>query len=289
MNGIIVLDKPEGFTSHDAVAKLRRARGERRGGHGGTWDPMATGVLPIFVGRATRAVEFFESAEKEYVAGLRLGITTDTQDTTGTTLCERDVSVTREELLTVLASLVGEREQTPPMYSAVKVGGERLYKLARRGVEVARPARRIRVSAAELLGGAGREWRIRLVVSKGTYVRTLCDEIGAALGCGAAMSALRRTRAGAFTIESALTLAEAEERAGDGEFGFLLPVEAVFHGRPPVTVGAAAEKRLRDGSDADFAGGERGEVLVYSESGEFLALCDAVGGKLRTIKNFFNP
>ena len=205
-NGIIIVDKPSGWTSQDVAAKLRGVFHERRVGHGGTLDPMATGVLPVFVGRATRAAEFMESAEKEYVAGLRLGLVTNTQDTSGETLAEHPVSVTKEALERVLRQFTGPMEQLPPMYSAIKIGGKKLYELARKGQEVERQPRPVTIHELELLDGAGSDWTLRVRCSKGTYVRTLCHDIGAALGCGGCLSALRRTAAGGFTLRQAVTM-----------------------------------------------------------------------------------
>ena len=183
-NGIIIVDKPSGWTSQDVAAKLRGVFHERRIGHGGTLDPMATGVLPVFVGRATRAAEFMESAQKEYIAGLRLGMTTNTQDTSGETLQTAPVCVTRQELEAALKQFTGPIEQIPPMYSAIKIGGKKLYELARKGQEIERKPRPVTIYALELLDGDGADWTIRVRCSKGTYVRTLCHDIGAALGCG---------------------------------------------------------------------------------------------------------
>ena len=205
-NGILVIDKSAGWTSQDVAAKLRGVFHERRVGHGGTLDPMATGVLPVFIGRATRAAEFLESAEKEYVAGLRLGVVTDTQDTSGTVLETNPVCVTRAQLEAALRQFLGPIEQIPPMYSAIKINGQKLYELARRGQEVARRPRSITIHALELLEGEGADWTVRVRCSKGTYVRTLCHDLGRALGCGGCMSSLRRTRAGSFTLAQAVTM-----------------------------------------------------------------------------------
>jgi tRNA pseudouridine55 synthase len=219
MNGLLIIDKPAGWTSHDVVARLRGILKEKRIGHGGTLDPMATGVLPVFIGRATRAVPFCESFDKEYVAGLRLGLVTDTQDTTGRVLSESDVSVSRDEVENVVRGFLGEQAQIPPMYSAVKVGGRRLYELARRGVEADRKPRTITVYELEVLSQSGSDWLLRLCCSKGTYVRTICHDIGRKLGCGGAMCSLRRTRVGSFTLDGAVSLddVEAAVRAGRTE------------------------------------------------------------------------
>ena len=197
MNGILLVDKPEGWTSHDVVAKLRGVLGERRMGHSGTLDPMATGLLIVFAGRATRAVSFSESEEKCYQARLRLGMETDTQDITGTVLRTCPQRVTRAELEAVLPRFRGEIEQVPPMYSAIKVGGQKLYEIARKGGEVARKPRSICIHELTVAGEADGDFLLNVRCSKGTYIRTLCHDIGAALGCGGVMSALRRTAVGA--------------------------------------------------------------------------------------------
>ena len=285
MTGILLLDKPEGWTSHDAVAKARRVFGEKRIGHGGTLDPMATGVLPLFVGRATRAVEFIERADKEYVASLRLGVRTDTMDTTGTVLETKPCAVGEDELRAVLAGFVGRREQTPPMYSAKKYAGKKLYEYARAGKEVERPAAEITISSIELLGRDGEDFVIRVACSKGTYIRVLCDEIGRELGCGGAMSALRRTRFGAYGIESCVGM-EALMASGDPA-SLLLPVDRMFADLPRVDIDAAGEKKCRCGSDVPYSGPERGRVRVYGEGGDFLMLAEASGEALKTVKSFF--
>ena len=196
MNGILLVDKEQDWTSNDVVAKLKGVLHERRIGHSGTLDPMATGLLVLFVGRATRAVEFAESHSKRYLAGLRLGLSTDTQDITGRVLKSAKAPVSREELLAVLEEFKGEISQIPPMYSAIKVKGQKLYDIARRGGEVERKPRQITVSALTLLGREGEDWLLDVRCSKGTYIRTLCHDIGERLGCGGCMSSLRRIQAG---------------------------------------------------------------------------------------------
>ena len=176
--GIIIIDKPRDWTSQDVAARLRRVFATKRIGHGGTLDPMATGVLPIFVGRATRAVEFFEQAQKEYIATLRLGLMTDTEDTTGNVLETRPVNVTRAEVETVLSRFLGKQQQLPPMYSAVKIQGKKLYELARQGKTVERQPRQIEIFTLELLEAREDEYDLRVSCSKGTYIRTLCKDIG---------------------------------------------------------------------------------------------------------------
>ena len=282
------MDKPAEWTSQDVVAKLRGVLHEKRVGHGGTLDPMATGVLPIFVGRATRAAQFLESADKEYIAQLRLGVVTDTQDACGNILSQQTVHVTREALEAALARFTGEIEQIPPMYSAVKIGGKKLYELARRGKEVERPARTITVHALEILDGADDLWTLRVHCSKGTYVRTLCHDIGQMLGCGGCMQTLRRTRAGAFDLSQAITMEQllAFAREHDPQ-ELLMPVDALFAAHPAyiVTLGQAA--RIRNGADVTDRSFASGLCRVYTETGEFLALARCEGGVLHTVKSFF--
>ena len=288
-NGIIVIDKQQEWTSMDVCAKLRGIFHEKRIGHAGTLDPMATGVLPVFVGRATRAVEFAGEGEKEYVAGLRLGLVTNTQDTSGEVLEERPVSVTGEALEQVLERFRGEIQQVPPMYSAIKINGKKLYELARKGREVERPPRKVTIHALTLESREGeRDFTIRVRCSKGTYVRTLCHDIGQALGCGGCMSSLRRTMAAGFTLEDAVTL-ETVQGAADPE-KLLLPVDAYFAGRPVLILKPDLEKKVRNGMTVILpqAPGVSGECRVYGESGEFLALGKLTGRKLETIKSFFS-
>ena len=215
--GIIIIDKPQNWTSMDVCGKLRRLYGERRVGHAGTLDPMATGVLPVFVGRATRAVEFAEHGEKEYLAGLRLGISTDTQDTTGEVLAEQPVACSREDIEDVLGRFRGDIEQIPPMYSALKVNGQKLYQLARKGKTVERKPRPITIYELELGEQIGEnEYALRVKCSKGTYIRTLCQDIGDALGCGGCMSSLRRTMAAGFELSQSVTIQEVMAAAENG-------------------------------------------------------------------------
>ena len=225
-NGILIVDKPAGWTSQDVAAKLRGVFHERRIGHSGTLDPMATGVLVLFVGRATRAVEFAERDSKEYLAGLRLGLVTNTQDTSGETLETHPAAVTREELDAALDAFRGDISQIPPMYSAIKIGGKKLYELARKGQEVERKPRNITIFELAVEDGSGSDWDLRVRCSKGTYVRTLCHDIGQSLGCGGCMSSLRRTRAGRFTLEQAVTMEQILEFAKEHDPAeLLMPVD----------------------------------------------------------------
>ena len=287
-NGIIVIDKPPDWTSHDVVAKLRGLLRERRVGHAGTLDPMATGVLPVFVGRATRAVEYAAEADKEYLAEIQLGVITDTQDLTGTVGETRPVDAGRDRVEAALEDFRGEIWQTPPMYSAVKVGGKKLYELARRGQEVERAARPVTIHALTLEGetGPGR-YRLRVGCSKGTYVRTLCHDLGLRLGCGGTLAALRRTRSAGFSLEEAVTLEQVQAAADRGEAqGLLLPVDSYFAQCPETRVEARDEARIRNGG-AVPCGLPPGRYRVYGAGGEFLMLGEVRGGLLYTVKSFF--
>lgn len=285
MNGIVIIDKPAGWTSQDVTARLRRVFGTRRIGHGGTLDPMATGVLPVFVGRATRGVEFFEHAEKTYETELLLGVATDTEDTTGTVLFRREVSVTSEQLTAVLERFRGEIMQIPPMYSALKVNGQKLCDLARKGRQVERQPRPVTIHELTLLSREGDTLRLRVRCSKGTYIRTLCADIGEALGCGGCMQALRRTQAGEYTIAEAVPLQQLLEAAEPETY--LRDVDTMFRGYPAVKLTVNQEKRCRNGN-AFSVSLPGGTYRAYSQSGEFLMLAKVEDGVMSTIKSFFD-
>ena len=285
MNGIVIIDKPAGWTSQDVTARLRRVFGTRRIGHGGTLDPMATGVLPVFVGRATRGVEFFEHAEKTYETELLLGVATDTEDTTGTVLTRREVSVTQEQLTVVLERFRGEIMQIPPMYSALKVNGQKLCDLARKGRQVERQPRPVTIHELTLLSREGDTLRLRVRCSKGTYIRTLCADIGEALGCGGCMQALRRTQAGEYTIAEAVPLQQLLEAAEPETY--LRDVDTMFRGYPGVKLTVNQEKRCRNGN-AFSVSLPGGTYRAYSQSGEFLMLAKVEDGVMSTIKSFFD-
>ena len=284
MNGIVIVDKPQDWTSQDVTARLRRVFNTRRIGHGGTLDPMATGVLPVFVGRATRGVEFFEHAEKVYETTIRLGLTTDTEDTWGNVLEEKEVHISETEFLDILTQFRGKIKQIPPMYSALKVNGQKLCDLARKGKEVERQPREIEIFQLECLEFSGSTVRLRVRCSKGTYIRTLCKDIGAALGCGGCMAALRRIQAGEYTIEEAVPLQELLD--AENPESYLRPVDSMFRNYPAVTLTANQEKRCRNGNafSIDLADGT---YRVYSASGSFLALSKVESGVMSTIKSFF--
>ena len=285
MNGIVIVDKPQDWTSQDVTARLRRVFQTRRIGHGGTLDPMATGVLPVFVGRATRGVEFFEHAEKTYETVLRLGLTTDTEDVWGETLEERPVSVIEEQLETVLQSFRGKILQVPPMYSALKVNGQKLCDLARKGREVERQPRPITIHELTLLEVGENTLHLRVRCSKGTYIRTLCKDIGEALGCGGCMQELRRVTAGEYTIQEAVplqVLLEAEHPES-----YLRGVDTMFRSHPEVKLTANQEKRCRNGNSFSVNLPE-GMYRAYSQSGEFLMLAKVEDGVMSTVKSFFD-
>ena len=284
-NGIIIIDKPQDWTSMDVCAKIRGILHEKRVGHGGTLDPMATGVLPVFVGQATRGVEYAENARKEYVAGLRLGQITDTQDTSGHVLETRPVQISREQVAAVLEQFRGPQQQIPPMYSAIKVGGKKLYELARKGQEVVRKPRSITIYELELLEQVSEtDYLLRCLCSKGTYIRTLCHDIGQALGCGGTMFSLRRTMAAGFTEDQAVTL---EEVQAQGE-ALLLPTDSLFASYPILLLKSdRAEKRVRCGNPITLPGTPDGTYRVYSQDRQFLCLSQARGGTLTSLKNFF--
>ncbi len=289
MNGILLIDKSPDWTSSDVVAKLRGVLHEKRIGHAGTLDPMATGLLVLFVGRATRACAFAEAEDKRYLASLRLGLTTDTQDISGTVLREADASaVTEEKLRATLPGFEGEIEQVPPMYSAIKQNGKKLYEIARRGGEVERKPRPITVRRLTLRGRSGEDWLLDIECSKGTYVRTLCHDIGQGLGCGGCMSALRRVRAGAFSVEDAHTVAQVIAAAEEGRAEeLLLPLDTLFASFPVLKVGAEEERRIRCGNPCAVPGTADGDYRVYGADGAFLALSRAAAGEMTTIKSFF--
>ena len=285
MNGIVIIDKPAGWTSQDVTARLRRVFGTRRIGHGGTLDPMATGVLPVFVGRATRGVEFFEHAEKTYETELLLGIATDTEDITGTVLFRREVSVTPGQLTAVLERFRGEIMQIPPMYSALKVNGQKLCDLARKGRQVERQPRPVTIHELTLLSREGDTLHLRVRCSKGTYIRTLCADIGEALGCGGCMQALRRTQAGEYTIAEAVPLQQLLEAAEPETY--LRDVDTMFRGYPGVKLTVNQEKRCRNGN-AFSVSLPGGTYRAYSQSGEFLMLAKVEDSVMSTIKSFFD-
>ena len=281
INGILLLDKEEGWTSQDCAAKLRGVLGERRVGHAGTLDPMATGLLVILAGRATRAAAWAEAEVKEYVASFRPGLVTDTQDTTGRILRRSDDVPSREQMQAALPLFTGRIEQIPPMYSAVKIRGKKLYEIARRGGEVERAPRPVTIHSIDYLGSDGTDHILRIRCSKGTYIRTLCHDIGEALGCGGCMAALRRTASGSFRVEDARTIGTITR-----ENAHILPIDVLFQDAPPMTLTEAQTRHCRCGS-AFSSDAPDGEKRFYAPDGSFLALGTVENGRARTIKSFF--
>ena len=284
MNGIVIVDKPQDWTSQDVTARLRRVFNTRRIGHGGTLDPMATGVLPVFVGRATRGVEFFEHAEKTYEATLLLGTTTDTEDTSGTVLEQKEVHISETDFLSILPRFRGKIMQVPPMYSALKVGGQKLVDLARKGKTVERQPREIEIFQLDCVEFSGNTARLRVRCSKGTYIRTLCKDIGEALGCGGCMAALRRVQAGDYTIEESVPLQVLLDC--ENPETYLRPVDSMFCNYPRLILSPKQEKCCRNGAAFSIQL-EDGTYRCYSKDGEFRSLSKAENGTLSTIKSFF--
>lgn len=285
VNGILLLDKDEGWTSQDCVSKLRGILGERRIGHAGTLDPLATGLLVVLVGRATRAAAFAEAETKEYIAAFRPGIVTDTQDITGNLLRSSDVLPSEEDVRAALPRFTGEIEQIPPMYSAIKVNGQKLYDLARQGREVARKPRMITIFDLALTQNLGNgQYALRIVCSKGTYIRTLCHDLGQALGCGGCMAALRRTEASNFRIDEAVTL-EDVQREGEA---LLRPTDSLFRQYPAYTIPSAEQERKCLCGNPLRAKLPNGLYRVYGRDGAFLALSEAKDGTLTSKRNFFS-
>ena len=290
MQGILIVDKPTDWTSFDVIAKLRGILGTRKLGHSGTLDPMATGVLPVFCGGASKAVDLQLDHTKAYRAVLRLGARTDTGDVTGTVLETAPVTAGEKELLKVLPQFVGSQMQTPPMYSAVKINGQPLYKMARQGIEVERKARPIEIFSIEYGGSpAENEYALTVRCSKGTYIRVLLEDIAAAMGQKGTMSALRRVAAGVYTEADAHTLEEIQAAKNEGPAALealMLPVESVFGSLPLLTVAPKVEQHLYNGCPTSRYPAADGRYRVRNEAGQFLGLANIVGGVLKVEKLF---
>ena len=297
MNGVLIIDKPQGFTSFDVIAVVRRLTGQRKTGHTGTLDPNATGVLPVLLGAATKAQDLIVNHDKEYLADFRFGLATDTLDIWGRETARFDSHVTRSQAEALLPRFTGEIEQIPPMYSAVQQNGQRLYDLARKGIEVERQARRVTVYRLELLAfdEAAQSGRLLVRCSKGTYVRTLIDDLGAALGTGAVMTALRRIFACGYTLDDCVTLDELKALAETGSIADRLrSTESLFDAYSALTVSEAQAKRFQNGAPLDLSRTalrsrqpENGTVLrVKNPSGGFLGLGITADGALKIYKLF---
>lgn len=292
MTGIIIIDKPEGITSFGTVARVRRICGEKKCGHTGTLDPMATGVLTVMLGGATRFTELLPSHDKSYIAAFRLGTVTDTLDITGKVLETRPVVATKEQVCRAAADFVGEISQLPPMYSAICVNGQRLYDLARQGIEVERKARTVDIFSLDFLSCDEEkgEYEIAVSCSAGTYIRTLVDDIGEKLGCGAVMTALRRTSANGFDISNAVTLEKLQEAAEKGETErLIIPVDRALDSFGSVTVSEAQAKRFLNGGELflsrlNLTGG--GMQRVYAPNGDFLGVGEPEENELKVRRVF---
>ncbi len=296
MTGIIILDKPENITSFGAVARVRRICAEKKCGHSGTLDPMATGVMTVMLGGATRFCELLPSHDKEYIASFRLGTITDTLDITGKVLETRPVSAAKQDVEQALEGFIGEISQLPPMYSAISVNGQRLYDLARQGIEVERQARTVTIYSAEMLDAdeTANEYKISVACSSGTYIRTLIDDIGKKLGCGAVMTALRRTRANGFSVSNAVTVEKLEEAAQNGTLdNLLIPVEKALDIYPSVQVTEAQAKRFSNGGELDLnrikCAKITGYYRVYAPDGKFLGLGEINDPETLQVKRVYVP
>ena len=289
MNGVIIINKPIGKTSHDMVSFIRRLTGIKKVGHTGTLDPMATGVLPICIGKATKACELLTCENKAYRAQLMLGMTTDTLDADGEILTEQPVNVSKEQIENIIQSFVGDIEQIPPMYSAIKIGGKKLYELARDGIEIERDKRKVTIFKIDIIEIDMEQSTVTIDVdcSKGTYIRTLCDDIGLKLGCGAFMTALTRTRSGKFDIHESFTPSQLEVIKDKFE-KHLIPVDALFD-YPKITVNDRQKGFIINGVRTRFKGLTEGQLYrIYDENGEFLCVSECIEERLTLQKAFWN-
>ena len=249
--GVILVNKHKGVTSHDIVFKIRRLFGTKKVGHTGTLDPLATGVLPVLIGRAAKAAEYLLCEDKKYVAEIKLGITTDTEDITGKILSKTDTLPTKNQFFDACNHFVGDIFQTPPMYSALKVNGEKLVDLARKGIEVERQARQIKIFSIipSVINENEGLYKLEVHCSKGTYIRTLCADVGAYLGCGATMTELTRTQSGTFKIENSYTIDGLEKMSIEERHGLLMPTESLFEDAMPVTLPDFYARLCRSGCE----------------------------------------
>jgi len=284
MDGIINVYKPVGMTSHDVVYKVRRITGIKKVGHTGTLDPDADGVLPICIGKGTRLSDMLTFSDKRYTAVMRLGITTDTLDLSGNVLETKSVDVQEEEIRLAVSRFVGEITQVPPMYSAVKVGGKKLYELARKGIEVERKPRKVTVYDIKILGIEGNDVSLDIFCSKGTYIRSICADIGDVLRCGAAVARLTRTQSSVFKIGDSVTLETLEE----GNIKqYLTAVDEMFE-YPKVYVDFEQAKKIKNGCSVKMCGLKAGQhYRVYDENNDFLCISKESNGCLVLVKSFY--
>lgn len=290
MDGIVNVNKPLGITSHDVVYRLRKILNTKKIGHTGTLDPEASGVLPMCIGKGTKLAEYLTASDKQYLAKLQLGAFTDTQDATGEVLETFDVNVTEDQIRHAVKGFIGEIQQIPPMFSAIKIGGKKLYELAREGKTVEREARKITIHNIEIKNIDLHNNTVDMLVdcSKGTYIRTLCNDIGAALDCGGHMSALCRTKSGRFQLDKAFTLEEIEEMTSKEDFSFLVPVGEALWEYDRIVLAERNSKRVRNGIKIHVEGLVEDHIYrVFDEKNEFLALAQQKNGEFIIIKSFY--
>lgn len=292
MDGILNINKPIGMTSFDVVSRVRKICNTKKAGHAGTLDPDASGVLPVCVGKATKVIEFLMDKNKTYRVGLLLGTATDTQDASGKVIYENPVNATNEEIINVIKSFLGETEQIPPMYSAIKVNGKKLYELARKGLEIERKPRKVTFFSLDILSIEKKGDKTEVIFdadcSKGTYIRTLCHDIGEKLGCGGHMMSLIRLRSGPFSIEESFSLEEIGDRESNMPEKALIPMDRVLGDFPFVKVNYKDAKKLKNGLSIPITDQTAGLVRVYHENGAFIAVGKIIGSdarpELRTYK-----
>lgn len=290
MDGIVNVNKPLGITSHDVVYRLRKVLNTKKIGHTGTLDPEASGVLPMCIGKGTKLAEYLTASDKQYLAKLQLGAFTDTQDATGEVLETFDVNVTEDQICHAVEGFIGEIQQIPPMFSAIKIDGKKLYELAREGKTVEREARKITIHNIEIKNIDLHNNTVDILVdcSKGTYIRTLCNDIGAALNCGGHMSALCRTKSGRFQLDEAFTLEEIEEMTANEDFSFLVPVGEALWEYDRIVLAERNSKRVRNGIKIHVEGLIEDHIYrVFDEKNEFLALAQQKNGEFVIIKSFY--
>ncbi len=290
MNGVVNINKPLGITSHDVVYRLRKILSVKKIGHTGTLDPDASGVLPMCIGRATKTADMLTAQDKQYIAEITLGSATDTLDKTGTVTETAEVTVTEDEIKSAVEKFIGEIEQIPPMYSAIKVGGKKLYELARSGVEIERKPRKVRIDRIEVLDINLEEKKLSVMVdcTKGTYIRTLCDDLGRELGCFAHMSGLIRTRSGRFDISESYTLEQVEDMFKAGDMSFMTNIDMIFDEYEKLVLPEKKAIKMCNGTQVSADGIVEGETYrVYDEKGNFLTISRAEKGLLKILKTFY--
>ena len=290
MNGVININKPLGITSHDVVYKLRKILSIKKIGHTGTLDPDAEGVLPMCIGRATKAADMLTAQDKQYIARVTLGTATDTLDSSGNVTQTAEVNVTDTDILNTVAEFVGEIEQIPPMFSAIKVNGKKLYELARKGEEIERKPRIVNIDKIEVLNIDLEKkcFTMKVDCSKGTYIRTLCDDIGRSLGCFAHMSGLKRTRSGRFDIVRSYTVEQVEEMYSNGDMSFMTPIDKIFDEYDKLILTSRKAKKMCNGTQVAVQGVEDGKIYrVYDELGNFLTISKAEDGVMKILKTFY--